>query len=38
MPLAILAATLQPFLGKEGGTADAMGAGAVGGILGNILR
>jgi uncharacterized protein (TIGR00266 family) len=37
MPLAILAGSLQPFLGKDD-RADAVGAGAVGGILGNILR
>ncbi len=37
MPLPILAASLAPFLGDEG-TKDAVAGGAVGGMLGNILR
>lgn len=36
MPLPILAASLKPFIGESGG--KAVEAGAVGGILGNILR
>ncbi|MDA8039749.1 MAG: AIM24 family protein [Actinomycetota bacterium] len=37
MPLPILAASLRPFLG-EGEARDAVAGGAVGGMLGNILR
>ena len=37
MPLPILAASLAPYIG-EGGTKDAVAGGAVGGMLGNILR
>lgn len=37
MPLPILAASLQPFIG-DGTTKDAVAGGAVGGVLGNILR
>jgi uncharacterized protein (AIM24 family) len=36
MPLAILAASLKPYIGED--KKDAVGAGAVGGMLGNILR
>jgi hypothetical protein len=37
MPLAILAASLKPYIGGDD-KKDAIGAGAVGGMLGNILR
>ena len=37
MPLPILAASLSPYLGDQGGK-DAIAGGAVGGMLGNILR
>ncbi len=36
MPLPILAASLRPYIGEQ--TSTAVGAGAAGGILGNILR
>jgi uncharacterized protein (TIGR00266 family) len=39
MPLPILAKTLEPYIEKDaGGKSSAVEAGAVGGILGNILR
>ncbi|MGH9296768.1 MAG: AIM24 family protein [Acidimicrobiales bacterium] len=37
MPLPVLAASLRPFIG-EAGARDAVAGGAVGGVLGNILR
>jgi uncharacterized protein (AIM24 family) len=38
MPLAILAQSLAPYLGGGDSTAKAAGAGAVGGIIGDMLR
>jgi uncharacterized protein (AIM24 family) len=38
MPLAILAHSLMPYLGGDHETAKAAGAGAVGGIIGDMLR
>ena len=38
MPLVQLAGALQPYLAGGGGTAQAAGAGAVGGIIGDMLR
>jgi uncharacterized protein (AIM24 family) len=38
MPLPILAAALQPLLGGGSGATDAVAGGAVGGVLGSMLR
>ena len=38
MPLPILAHALQPYIATQGGDAQAADAGAVGGIIGNIMR
>lgn len=38
MPLPILAAALQPLLGGGNGATDAVAGGAVGGVLGSMLR
>src|SRR5258708_5832735 len=38
MPLAVLAQALSPYLAQNGGTAQSAGAGAVGGIIGDMLR
>ena len=38
MPLAVLAQALSPYLPHAGGTAQSAGAGAVGGIIGDMFR
>ena len=38
MPLAVLAQALSPYLAQNGGTAQSAGAGAVGGVIGDMLR
>ncbi len=38
MPLAVLAHALSPYLTQNGGTAQTVGGGAVGGIFGDMLR
>jgi uncharacterized protein (AIM24 family) len=38
MPLAVLAQALSPYLAQNDGTAQSAGTGAVGGIIGGMLR